>query len=69
MYIHVALAHFYHSQYTVTKAMVEQKNHYTFMSFLLQLSGGGGVKKKKNETEIGKNLFDNIAHTLSFYDI
>lgn len=26
------------------------------------------MKKEKNETEIGKNLSDNIAHTLSIQD-
>lgn len=52
--------------------MEAEKSLYIHELFIAFGAGGqGGVRgknKKKNGTEIGKNISDNIAHTLSILD-
>lgn len=47
--------------------MVEKKSLYIHELFIAAV-GQRGCKEEKNETEIGKNLSDNIAHTLRIQD-
>lgn len=55
MYIHEALVHFYH-HFQYSQKSAGGKNHYTFMSFLLQLTGvaQGGKLKRKTKRRLEK---------------